>query len=86
MRNLNPGESIFYGRRVGGTNGMSGPLRDMIVPNKVAVIPPFPGFNLGALDVELRGPKVQNRLYRIRIVRRGSNSIRFNNFHSNSFR
>lgn len=37
---------------------MSGRLRDMIVPNKVAVIPPFPRFNLGALDVELRGPKV----------------------------
>jgi hypothetical protein len=54
---------------------MSARLRDMIVPNKVAVIPPFPGFNLGALDVELRGPKVENRLYRIRIFCRGSNSI-----------
>jgi hypothetical protein len=54
---------------------MPGRLRDMIVPNRVAVIPPFPAFNLGALDVELRGPKVQNRLYRIRIFCRGSNSI-----------
>jgi hypothetical protein len=39
---------------------MPGRLRDMIVPNRVAVIPPFPAFNLGALDVELRGPKLQN--------------------------